>query len=357
MGAEDELYIFVWQNPDLSIESVVREDGKISLPLIGEVHAGGLSIPELQRILEQKYTRYLEKPHVSVTVKTINSLKVYITGAVKKPDYVASRITSGIPLPPDRRLLSVLSQVEILPDADLREAYVIRGESIIPVDLQRLVQDGDMVQNIYLKTNDTVVIPGKTKRITVLGEVKQAGRHRVERRTRLLDALAVAGGINDETAALEMAYVARGQKVLPVNFKRLVAMGDTDQNILMEDNDIIHIPSINDNKIFVVGEVKKPGVIKFRAPIDLIEAIGEAGDFAETAQRKQVVVVRGGLHEPKVYAVNALHMMEGVSHERFILKRYDIVYVPRSLIGDWNWFIRQLIPTATITYMIETIYH
>ena len=122
IGPEDEFLVFIWQNPDLSMDSIVREDGKISLPLVGEIHAGGLSIPELEGILKQKYAQYIEKPQVSVTVKTVNSLKVYITGAVRIPDYVARKIVSGFPLPPDRRLLSVLSQVEILPEADLKEA-------------------------------------------------------------------------------------------------------------------------------------------------------------------------------------------------------------------------------------------
>ena len=213
-----------------------------------------------------------------------------------------------------------------------------------------------MNQNILLRTGDTVLIPNRTKRLTILGEVKTPGRHKVERRTRLLDALAVAGGINDQTACLDLAFVARGRTILPVNIKSLVETADLKQNTLMEDNDIIQIPSITDNKVFVLGEVKKPGVLRFKSPMDVIEAVSASGDFTDSAHRRQVVVVRGGIYDPKVYAINALSMMEGSTHERFILNRYDIVYVPRSLIGDWNWFIRQLIPTATLGYLIERLY-
>ena len=347
IGAEDELYVSVWQNPDLSMDVIVRDDGKISLPLVGEVEVAGLQVPELESLLQQKYAKYVEKPQVTVTVKAINSLKVFITGAVRVSTFTAGPLPAGFPLRGDKRLLTALSQVEILPDADLSEAYIVRGEIIIPLNLNRLLKDGDMTQNILLKPADTVVIPALIKEIAVLGEVNRPGRHKVKRRTTVLDALAVAGGIKPETAVLHMAYVARRGSILSINFKRLIDMGGLDQNILLEDNDIIYVPSSQENKVFVLGEVRSPGVVRFVDPIDVLEAISEAGDFMTTANRGQVVVVRGGLHQPKVYAVNVLAMMKGYTRESFVLDRRDIVYVPRTAIADWNLFVSQLLPTLT----------
>jgi protein-tyrosine phosphatase len=347
IGAEDELYILVWQNPDLSTELIVRDDGKISLPLVGEVEVAGLQVPELETLLQRKYARYVEKPQVTVTVKAVNSLKVFITGAVRVPTVTAGPLPTGFPLRGDKRLLTALSQVEILPEADLSEAYIVRGEVIIPLDLNRLLKDGDMTQNILLKPADTIVIPALLKEIAVLGEVNRPGRHKVKRRTTVLDALAVAGGIKRETAVLSMAYLARGGSVLPINFKRLIDIGDLDQNILLEDNDVIYVPSSQENKVFVLGEVRRPGVVRFVSQMDIVEAISEAGDFQTTANRSQVVVVRGAPHQPKVYAINALKMMEGDIAESFLLDRRDIVYVPRTAIANWNLFISQILPTLT----------
>ncbi|MBW2087319.1 MAG: SLBB domain-containing protein, partial [Deltaproteobacteria bacterium] len=188
-----------------------------------------------------------------------------------------------------------------------------------PVDLNRLLKDGDMTQNVLLKPGDTIVIPRPSKEITILGEVNQPGRYKVKQRTTLLDALAVAGGLKREVAALDIAYVARHNSILPVNFKRLIDMGDMGQNILLNDKDIINIPSNRENK-FIMGEVRNPGVLRFLDPMDVIEAISEAGGFLTTANRKQVVVVRGGLQEPKVYAVDALQMMKGMAREKFTLR-------------------------------------
>jgi protein-tyrosine phosphatase len=347
IGVEDELSVLVWQNPDLSTELMVRDDGKISLPLVGEVDAAGLQVPELERLLQNKYARYVEKPQVTVAVKAVNSLKVFITGAVRVPTVTAGPLPAGFPLRGDKRLLTALSQVEILSEADLSEAYIVRGEVIIPLALNRLLKDGDMTQNILLKPADTIVIPAKIKEVVLLGEVNQPGRYKVKRRTTILDALAVAGGVAPETAVLSMAYVARRGSVLPINFKRLIDMGDLGQNILLEDNDVIYIPSSQDNKIFVLGEVRRPGLIRFAEPIDIVEAISEAGDFEITANRSQVVVVRGAPHQPRVYAINALKMLRGHTAERFFLDRRDIVYVPRTAIANWNLFISQILPTLT----------
>lgn len=355
IGPEDELHVFVWQNPDLSLDVVVRSDGKISLPLIGEVEVAGLQIPELQNLLEQKYATYIETPNVTVTVKAANSLKVFITGAVRISTFTAGPLPTGFPLRGDKRLLTALSQVEIMEDADLREAYIIRGETIVPLDLHRLLKDGDMTQNVLLKPADTVVIPSRLKEVAVLGEVDRPARYKVERQTTLLDALAVAGGVNRETAVLDLAYLARGGRIVPVNFKRLIDAGDLDQNILLEDRDVIYIPSSQQNKIYVMGEVNRPQVVRYTDTMDILEAISEAGGFPTTANRQQVVVVRGGLHDPRVYAVNVLKMMKGQARERFILDRFDIVYVPRTLIADWNVFINQLLPSANFANAIKDL--
>src|ERR1035441_2560418 len=85
IGAGDVLQILVWREPDASLpETMVQSDGKISVPLIGEVEAAGLTVMELQNSLTQKIEHYIHNPVVSVHAKQINSRKVYVMGAVKK---------------------------------------------------------------------------------------------------------------------------------------------------------------------------------------------------------------------------------------------------------------------------------
>ena len=86
-----------------------------------------------------------------------------------------------------------------------------------------------------------------------------------------------------------------------------------------------------------------------------MEAISSSGGFRTTANRSQVVVVRGDPGKPKVYAVNVLKMMKGESSERFYLERGDSVYVARTAIANWNVFLSQLLPTLSSTRVIQTI--
>ena len=348
IGQGDVLQVFVWQQDNLTVETEVRSDDKISLPLIGEVRASGLKIPELEAVVRGKYKEFVEKPFVTVTVKEVRSHRVFITGAVKLPQ--SQRIEKyipGIPLLGDNRLLTALSQVEIDPDADLREAYLLRNDTVVPLDLLRLLKDGDQTQNILLRPRDTVVIPGNIKKVYILGEVEKPGEYRVPRRTTLLDALALAGGHKPDTAALNLAYLSREGGILPVDFKKLIDRAGMDQNIIVEDRDLVYIPSSKTNKIFVLGEVKKPGVFRFADRVDVVEAIAQAGDFQISANPKQVVVVRGGLKQPRVYALNVAMMTTEATKGKFFLQPEDIVFVPRSWIGDWNAFVSQLVPSIS----------
>jgi polysaccharide export outer membrane protein len=161
----------------------------------------------------------------------------------------------------------------------------------------------------------------------------------------LLDAISAAGGIVSDKADLYMAYVSRNKQILPVNLKRLLDFGDMSQNMVMEDGDIIYIPNIEEKKYYVLGEVAKPGVVYYKDPVDIIEAIAQSGGFLITAQRKQVAVVRGDIRSPQIYEINLLAMMEGKSFSRFTLQKGDIVYVPTTYIADWNNFLNQLFPT------------
>src|SRR5262249_25525840 len=88
--------------------------------------------------------------------------------------------------------------------------------------------------------------------------VKTPGRLSLKQRDTLLTALAMAGGPT-ENADLLQAYVARDASVLPVNFRRLLFAKESSQNVLLQDKDFIYIPDVRDNRVFVLGEVVRPG--------------------------------------------------------------------------------------------------
>ena len=344
IGINDVLHIFFWQHPDLTMDVNVRNDGRISFPLIDNIRAEGLTIPELENELKRQIGRFIQDPQISINAKETQSQRVFIVGQVRR---LYSTI-GGRPyfhLKAGSTLLDAISEVEFYPEADLAASYVNRNDLVIPVDLKALMMDGDLAQNILMMPEDRIVIPAALKEVTFLGEFGNPGRYKVNIDTTLVNALSIARGINRETADLYMAFVARNKQILPVNLKRLLDYADMSQNIIMEDGDIVFIPNIQEKKYYVLGEVNKPGVYYYRDPVTVMEAVSQGGGFLTTAQRSQVVVVRGDINSPQVYEVDALAMMEGKSLEKFTLQKGDIVYIPRTLIADWNVFLTQLLPS------------
>ncbi len=355
VGPDDVLHVFVWTYPDLTMDVIVRKDGAISLPLVGNINAEGLIIPELEEILKKKFAQFIKGPQITVNPKEINSLRIFLVGRIRKPDLSIGPVRLGFILRGGNTLLEILSDVEFYPDADLAASYVARQDVIIPVDLKALLKDGDLTQNILLEPMDKVVVPHPMKEVTILGEVKSPDKYKMNIDTTLADALSIAKGINKDTADLYMAYVARNKQILPINLKRLLDYGDLGQNITLEDGDIIYIPNINEKKFYVLGEVARPGVVYFTDPVDVLEGLTRAGGFLTTAKRSEVVVVRGDVRSPQIYEIDLLSMMEGKSLERFSLQKGDILYVPRTAIADWNIFISQILPTLYGVDIIDVI--
>ena len=158
IGPGDELEVFVWQNPDLSVTVPVRPDGKISTPLDEDMVAVGKTPSELAHDIEQKLSQYVRSPHVNVIVVKPASVfsQVKVIGQVKVPQAIAYR--DGM------RVLDAILAVGGLTDyAAGNRAQIVRmvdgHEERIPVRLGALVNGGDLSQNLPLKPGDVLVVP------------------------------------------------------------------------------------------------------------------------------------------------------------------------------------------------------
>ena len=157
IGVEDVLFVAVWKNPDLSREVPVRPDGKITLPLIDDIKAVGLTPAALKEILTEKWKAYITAPEVSVIVTQVNSLKVYMVGEIPKPGVLV--------LKGPTRLLQAISQVGGFTQfADRSRIIVLRagpdgGESRLEFNYKRIISGERPGENIFLKPGDTVIVP------------------------------------------------------------------------------------------------------------------------------------------------------------------------------------------------------
>ena len=236
IGTDDVLVISVWDQKDLDQVVSVRPDGKISLPLVGETEAGGLTVAELASRLTTLYSRTVRGAQVTVSVREIRSRPVFFLGGVVKPGLVQ--------LTQDLTVLQALSTVGgPVPTADLEAAFVLRGDKRIPVNLLRIMQKGDTAQNLRLQPGDTVVVPSADA-VYIQGEVKAPGQVRYARDMTIVTAIAAAGGFTP-MASPRRVTVMRGdganKEVLRVNVNDIMSDPES-KDLLLKPNDIIIVP-------------------------------------------------------------------------------------------------------------------
>jgi polysaccharide export outer membrane protein len=158
IGPEDVLEVMVWKNTDLTRKVTVRPDGKVSLPLIGDVQASGLSTLELKTEIIQRMKEYITAPEVSVLVSEINSYYFFIIGEVAKP--------GKYPLKERMTVLQAISMAGGFTPfaykngmALLRTNPVTDAQSKIPIRYDDIVSKDDTKANLLIQSGDTILIP------------------------------------------------------------------------------------------------------------------------------------------------------------------------------------------------------
>lgn len=155
IGADDTLHISVWKEPDLTESLPVRPDGKISMPLLNDVQAAGLTPLQLKDSITEKLKKYIADPRVTVVVTGMNSRKIFVTGEV---------VHSGpMTLLPNMTMLQALAGAGFNQFANLKAIYLLRNQNgkqvKLPFNYKEVVKGEHPEQNIPLKPGDTIVVP------------------------------------------------------------------------------------------------------------------------------------------------------------------------------------------------------
>jgi polysaccharide export outer membrane protein len=151
VGPEDLLFIKVWREPDFTLPVAVRPDGKITMPLIGEVQAAGETPLQLTKTLAELLAKYLNNPEVNVFVTEVRSKKFYINGEVER--------TGSFPLVTPTRILEALSHAGGFRDfANTKKIRILRGEKVYYFNYREVTNGKRLEQNIYLESGDQIII-------------------------------------------------------------------------------------------------------------------------------------------------------------------------------------------------------
>ena len=264
IGAGDGFNIFVYSEPELNIKGTrVKQDGSITLQLVGDVKIAGLSINEAMEKIATKYKKYLIKPIIT----------------------------------------------------------------LVPYEF-------------------------RSKSFTILGKVSAPGTYQISHNTKVIDSIAIAQGLSIgiadnntiELADLEHAFIRRDNKVLPVNFMELVRKGNPIHNIPLMDKDYIYIPSSLNKEVYILGEINLPSHFGFKERMTLTQLVVLGRGYKKSANIEKVAIIRGTLTNPRVFVVNLNDILEGKIKD-FRIKPFDIVFIPSSVLGDWNDILKMIMPS------------
>lgn len=155
IGPEDVLHIAVWKEADLTATEPVRADGKISLPLLNDVQAAGLTPMQLSESLTEKLKKFVADPRVTVVVTAINSKKIYMLGEVSH--------SGAMTMSPNMTVMQALASAGINQFANTKKIYILRTENgkkqKYPVDYRKLVKGQAIEHDYTLQPGDTIVVP------------------------------------------------------------------------------------------------------------------------------------------------------------------------------------------------------
>ncbi|MCX7910264.1 MAG: polysaccharide export protein [Endomicrobia bacterium] len=248
VSAGDILYIRVFPAEDLSTEVIVSPDGKISFPLLGSVKVEGLTIKELQQLLEKNLSVYISKPKVSIVIRYFAKKQIFIMGEIRSPG--GYQYSEGLKL---FELISLAGG--FTPYAGTKNIKIYRGEKgkqkTIVVNFDEIVTDTS--KDILLEPGDIIEVPKQPKSISVIGAVISPGSFEWQDNLDILKALSLAGGPSD-IADLSSVRIFREnpdgtKQLININAKKLLK-GDLRKNIKLQPADVVYVPK----KPFVSGQ-------------------------------------------------------------------------------------------------------
>jgi protein involved in polysaccharide export with SLBB domain len=257
--------------------------------------------------------------------------------------------------PGDRIAIEILgdpathAEVTVGPDGKIYY-YLLPGLDVWGLSLgqarQRLA--GELRRYLRLAPSVAVTLRRvQSKQVWILGRVNHPGVYPLAGPTTLLEALSEAGGPSSasavaslsgalgisaigsasEAADLSRSFLIRQGRVVPVNFERLLREGDLSQNLYLQPDDFIYLPSSGIPVVYVLGAVLQPRAVNFSGRPTLIQTIASAGGTIKDAYLSQVAIVRGSLAEPAMALVDYHAIARGKAPD-VALQPGDIVYVP-----------------------------
>lgn len=211
-------------------------------------------------------------------------------------------------------------------------------EELLGEELKKIVKE----PWIFVRVKDF-----KSKKVMTTGAIK-AGIYYLSGKTTLFELLVMAGGHSPDANLKDIRIQREDGTVLEVNLFAFLSEGKIEYDPEIMAGDRVYVPSIRDirDMIFVFGEVKSPGAYPFSQGLTAVQAVGLASGYTDTAFLEDARIIRGGLDKPLILPADMESVIKkGEVGKDVTLAKNDIIYIPRSRIGDWNAFLSKIRPT------------
>lgn len=242
LGPGDVLELAVFGEPDLSRAATVRSDGRVTIPLLGELIVAGLTTHQLTQLVRDGLRLYIKNPIVSVTLTTARPSFIYLIGAgVGRPG--PYQMQAGWTV-----LDAITTAGGLTPRAAPKKAALVRRglPAPVPLNLDQLLQGGQSTANLPLEPGDVILVPTIELRVFVMGFVRSPGVFDFDEGTRVLDALMRAGGPADRAGLGKVGIIRPSTdgelRVTTVNLNKVIREGDRANNPLLQHGDMVYVP-------------------------------------------------------------------------------------------------------------------
>jgi polysaccharide export outer membrane protein len=250
LDTEDVLSVVIMRHPELNSEYEVPPSGLVTFHGAGEIQVRGLTLKQVELQIEKQMESRYKDPDVSVSLKSARPRWVFVTGEVKLPGRYAMQAGWRV-----AEAIAVAGGYT--ENAALTHAFISRKQEVIPVDLYRMLIQGDITLNVAVQPDDLIVVPTNLQRFAVMGQVNEPGFFPVPngKPFYLADAIAVGGGPTKK-AVTSKVYVLRIQnneiEKMEVPYIKFLKQGDLTGNPLIRDGDVI---VLSEAKRFEISEI------------------------------------------------------------------------------------------------------
>jgi len=353
LGADDVIEISVSNHSDLNKLHVIRADGKITVPELGEIQAAGKTPTQLSQEIQAAYDKKLNNADVSIDVRESHSRHVAINSTNN-----GLHTSGSFTMLPNMRLLELITMAGGLTvKPDRVSGMLIRGPQLISLDIVRAYKDPLSEANVLLQANDQVLLDAKNalaEEVYLIGAVLKPGHYPLTEQTTLVSLLSEAGGVS-EGAALTKAYVKRKGTQMPINLRPTLKEGKSDpavNDFKLEIGDEVFVPEI-ENRYAVMGYVQRPQYyfIPEKGPVNVLEALNLAGGQLPTGDLAGAGIMREVGGKVTVIKVN-LNKLQNKPQAAYDLKMQpeDILYIPPKGPRGFIWQ-DILTPISTLAFL------